>query len=99
MSRPACCREKDAAHLIRTIVSVVAHCHHLGVIHRRALHAAACTMHLQGPSFAHARIFVLEFLVSGMDARCPCAAYVVVARVQEALLACCVQLMLRHRVM
>ena len=36
MSRPACCREKDAAQLIRTIVSVVAHCHHLGVIHRRA---------------------------------------------------------------
>ncbi|KAK9835373.1 hypothetical protein WJX81_005486 [Elliptochloris bilobata] len=26
--------EKDAAQLIRTIVSVVAHCHHLGVIHR-----------------------------------------------------------------
>ena len=28
------CREKDAAALIRTIVSVVAHCHSLGVIHR-----------------------------------------------------------------
>jgi len=28
--------EKDAAQLIRTIVSVVAHCHHLGVIHRCA---------------------------------------------------------------
>lgn len=32
--------EKDAAELIRTIVSVVAHCHSLGVIHRRAPPAA-----------------------------------------------------------
>ena len=28
------CREKDAAALVRTIVSVVAHCHLLGVVHR-----------------------------------------------------------------
>ena len=30
----AACREKDAAALVRTIVSVVAHCHLLGVVHR-----------------------------------------------------------------
>ena len=30
----ASCREKDAAALVRTIVSVVAHCHLLGVVHR-----------------------------------------------------------------
>ena len=41
VNRPTRCREKDAAQLIRTIVSVVAHCHHLGVIHRRA---ACCCM-------------------------------------------------------
>ena len=28
------CREKDAAAMVRTIVSVVAHCHSLGVMHR-----------------------------------------------------------------
>lgn len=33
---PFPCREKDAAALVRTIVSVVAHCHLLGVVHRYA---------------------------------------------------------------
>ncbi len=40
--------EKDAAQLIRTIVSVVAHCHHLGVIHRCA--ALAVPSHTLAPA-------------------------------------------------
>lgn len=34
LSFMSACREKDAAALVRTIVSVVAHCHLLGVVHR-----------------------------------------------------------------
>ena len=34
LSMMSACREKDAAALVRTIVSVVAHCHLLGVVHR-----------------------------------------------------------------
>lgn len=41
-SREVLRREKDAAALIRTIVSVVAHCHSLGVIHRHGDTASLC---------------------------------------------------------
>lgn len=96
-NRPARCREKDAAQLIRTIVSVVAHCHHLGVIHRRA---ACCCMAPCSANIADACTYSAGVSGCLLGARRHRAADAFGRKdAREALLACVPQLMLLHRLM